>query len=106
MNNIAGRINVDVRGEPQTLQGIKIYIVNDTPKMQLSARVCEVLAPDFIAETNAWMLEFFGTKNELDDGEVVMNADANSFIPASKCWMNPRTYEQFKQYVFQNGSVS
>lgn len=78
-----------------TFNGMKIYIVQDVPKMQLSARVCEVLAPDFIAETNAWMAEFFGWTNIADDGEYLVDT-INDAVH-----MNKRTFEQFKRLTLQ-----
>jgi hypothetical protein len=67
-----------------TLYGMRVIVTPDRPKMQLSPRVCEVLAPEFIAETNAWMLRFFGTTNLLNDGAVLVH-EGQSFT------MNPRT---------------
>jgi hypothetical protein len=67
---------------------IDVIVSPDIPKMRLSERVCEVLAPDFIIETNAWMLQFFGTTNAVGDGEVRM-------LPGGKAMMNPRTYAAF-----------
>lgn len=66
-----------------------IVISPDRPKMQLSEKVCEVLKPEFIAETNAWMLSFFGMHNIIPDGQVYKMFD-RQFI------MNPRTYLQLK----------
>lgn len=64
--------------------GLTIQISPDRPKMQLSERVCEVLAPDFIAETNAWMLGFFGIYNLVPDGQAYQTG--HTVI------VNPRTY--------------
>lgn len=78
-----------------TFNGMKIYVIQDTPKMQLSARVCEVLEPDFIAETNAWMAGFFGYTNIAADGEYIVDSINHAVH------MNKRTYEQFKRLTMQ-----
>lgn len=72
-----------------TLNGLRVFVIQDAPKMQLSDRVCEVLKPDFIAEMNAWLLDFFGTTNPIADGQ--------SFISNSSVFVNPRTYESLRQ---------
>ena len=48
----------------------KLVICLDRPKMQLSKN-CPV-TPEFRAEMNAWMLEFFGTTHGLRDGQTHM----------------------------------
>lgn len=70
------------------LDGYALVIVPDVPKMQLSKRVCEYLSPAFIAETNAWMLDFFGTTNMLPDGQAIV-------VNNESLLMNRRTYEDF-----------
>lgn len=79
------------RSSPETCFGLKVFISPDVPKMQLSARVKEVLSPECISETNAWMLGFFGTENALDDGQVI-TSQMFGFIQ-----MNPRTYREFRK---------
>lgn len=76
-----------------TFDGLKVYVTPDRPKMQLSPRVREVLAPDFIAETNEWMARFFGMWNQVPDGDFIVNHLAGCV------YMNPRTYERFKAAV-------
>jgi hypothetical protein len=78
---------------PQTLYGMKVFVAPDRPKMQLSPSVCEVLAPEFIAETNLWMLSFFGTTNLLKDGEVISDLVNHAFH------MNPRTWAQVRTAI-------
>lgn len=78
------------RHPPQKIFGVKVIISPDRPKMQLSARVKEVLAPAFITETNAWMLGFFGTTNLLTDGQYLILDRGNAVT------MNPRTYEMLR----------
>ncbi len=53
---------------PLSIFGMPVYIdplLDDVPKMQLSEEVKKHLTPKFIAETNAWMREFFGTENRV-----------------------------------------
>lgn len=66
----------------QTFAGLRV-VVQEIPKMQLSERVCEVLAPDFIAEMNAWMHGFFGTHDCLRMGSTLV--------------VNKRTYTALRQ---------
>lgn len=70
--------------------GFAIILSQDSPKMQLSERVKEVLSPEFIEETNAWMLGFFGVTNLLKDGETLVSEMLGTIT------MNPRTFQQLK----------
>lgn len=74
-----------------TLYGLRIVVVPDRPKRQLSERVCEVLAPAFIDEMNAWLHSFFGTWNQLNDGQLAFS-DASRVV-----YVNPRTFEEVKK---------
>lgn len=50
------------------IMGMLVYIndfLDNKPRMQLSEEVCKYLTPEFIAETNAWMKNFFGVSNEV-----------------------------------------
>ncbi len=57
---------------PQMINGTPIH-VNDqlciTPKMQLSAKICEILKAggqeDFITKQNHWMIDFFGCEEHI-----------------------------------------
>lgn len=71
-----------------TLMGMQLYITPDIPKMQLSAD-CPV-SPDVRAETNAWMIKFFGVTNTLLDGQTIADGQGRIFV-------NPRTYRQLQQ---------
>ena len=75
------------------INGVKILVSPDHPKMQLSARVCEVLAPDFIAEINTWMVEFFGTECIIPDGVAYHD------LPNNQLMVSPRTFEQLRKSV-------
>lgn len=69
--------------EPQTLYGMKVIIIPDKPKMQLSEG-CPVTNA-FRKEINAWMLEFFGTTNIIPDGQMLV------FNGLGTVGVNPRT---------------
>lgn len=67
---------------PHQLAGLTVFVTSDIPKMQLS-RDCPV-TPAFRAEMNEWMRSFFGTKNTVPDGEVL--------LVGSDVYANPRTF--------------
>jgi hypothetical protein len=69
--------------------GTQIYVVEDQPKMKLSAD-CPV-TPEFRLEMDAWLIRFFGMENRLVDGEII--SVGNSLH------MNPRTFSEFKKNV-------
>lgn len=70
-----------------TLFGKRIFIdPNEVPRMQLSPDV--PLTPEFRAEFNAWMREFFGMRSTIEDGVVLdMFGDL---------YMNRATYERLR----------
>lgn len=68
---------------------MKIIVSPDVPRMQLSED-CPV-TPEFREQCNAWMVEFFGMHNMIEDGVYLT---LNGAI-----YMNPRTYEQFKAAI-------
>ncbi|MDN7814887.1 hypothetical protein [Burkholderia vietnamiensis] len=39
--------------------------LDDMPKMTVSKRFAELMPAKFVADLNAWMLEFFGTDNRI-----------------------------------------
>ncbi|MDN7894528.1 hypothetical protein QZM93_38670 [Burkholderia cepacia] len=50
------------------LFGLDIVInplCDDLPRMTVSRRFAELMPTDFVADLNAWMLEFFGTENRM-----------------------------------------
>lgn len=90
---------------PLMFNGIRVVVIQDQPickpNMQLSPRVCEVLSPAMVAETNRWMFEFFGHVvtgywNPVDDGKAIVNQEENTAM------MNPRTYREFIQALGKN----
>jgi hypothetical protein len=69
--------------------GYGVSVSPDVPKMQLSLDV--PLTNAFREEINQWMIEFFGVKNYVPDGEVFLDDFNKRMI------MNPRTFEQLKR---------
>ncbi len=46
--------------------GMKVIVdhsLDDVPRMQLSPKFAANMPEQFVAETNAWMIEFFGREN-------------------------------------------
>lgn len=82
-----------------TFAGLEVVVIPDSiehrPKLQLSAHVCEVLSPEVIAATNAWMVGFFGTTmivhNMLKDDEAIV------YQSKRQVYMNPRMYARFRK---------
>lgn len=83
------------------INGYAIIVSDDftveTPRMQLGRAVCEFLAPEQIADHNAWMREFFGVDTRLDnllaDGSIIVMDSQRQFI------MNRRTFEMYQKAV-------
>lgn len=73
----------------QSFRGIPIFVTPDVPRRQLSEDV--PVSPEFRAEMNAWMRDFFGTTNVLEDGQVITTHYGKNFH------MNPRTYAQLQK---------
>lgn len=69
------------------LHGLLVNVIPDQPKMRLSEDV--PVSDACREETNAWMLEFFGTTNLIPDGAFYN-------LPGAVL-MNPRTYAALKQ---------
>ena len=67
-----------------SLFGLEVHVAPDLPRMRLSED-CPC-TPEYRAELNAWMLEFFGTTNPLDDGQVL-----DVTWPTRRLVMNLRT---------------
>lgn len=70
------------------LGSCEVHVSPDRPKMVLSERV--PVSPEFRAEMDAWMREFFGTWNLIEDSQMLKTRDGN------KIFVNPRTYESIK----------
>jgi hypothetical protein len=71
--------------------GTKVTVSPDLPKMQLSTDPALMLPDAFRTEINAWMRDFFGVTNILEDGQVCIVNNGEVFV------MNPRTYDQLKK---------
>lgn len=67
--------------------GIKIYVRPDHPKRQLPADV--PCTPAYRVEFNAWLAEFFGMDNLIQDGQALQ---AGEWV-----MVNPRTYQALRQ---------
>lgn len=51
---------------PSLLMGMRVLIdesLDNVPRMTTSRRFAKLMPPEFVAELDAWMLEFFGTHN-------------------------------------------
>ncbi|MGV0128891.1 hypothetical protein [Burkholderia gladioli] len=54
-------------------------LCSNVPRMTVSRRFSELMPPDYVAELNIWMRDFFGTADiayRLGDGTVVMSPKA------------------------------
>jgi len=71
------------------VQGLPIYLnemLDPKPKMTLSERV--PVTPEFRAEMNAWMADFFG----YDEGQILQ-----SFVPGQQgIFMGPQTFRRLQ----------
>jgi hypothetical protein len=72
--------------------GIRVFVSPDVPKMQLS-KDCPV-TDDYRADTNAWMIRFFGTTNLLKDGEFYRIYEGTV---DDQIICNPRTYAKLQE---------
>lgn len=70
--------------------GYKIIVAPDFPKMQCSPEFVRLQSPDLVAETNAWMLRFFGMRCMVPDGQVIMMDSTRNMT------MSPRTFAQLR----------
>lgn len=68
--------------------GLNVLISPDTPKLQLSEG-CPV-TPEFRVEMNAWMRDFFGVRNLIEDGQCLHDQLNNTLH------MNPRTWDRVR----------
>jgi hypothetical protein len=75
----------------QSILGFDVIVTPDRPKRVLAADVPVTL--EFRAETDAWMLGFFGTTNLMEDAQVIRNGQ--------QLFMNPRTLEMMRREVAQ-----
>lgn len=71
--------------------GLQVNVTEDRPRMQLSED-CPV-TEEFRAETNAWMVSFFGTTNTIPDGIVYQNTTT------FQLFCNPRTATLIRRAV-------
>lgn len=73
--------------EDTTLFGMKVVIVpllDKMPKMQLSQALVDIIQPykpEFVKETNKWLLDFFGGQNN-----IVINEEKMVMYMGPKGW--------------------
>ena len=53
-----------------SLLGRKVQISQPFPRMQCSSEFARIQSPQLVAETNAWMAQFFGYEARMPDGTV------------------------------------
>lgn len=66
---------------PATLMGYRVLVnpmLDDVPRMRTSPRFAELMPVGFVAELNAWMLEFFGTE------PIAITIDRNTIVVSEK----------------------
>lgn len=71
----------------QTILGRRVQISAAYPRMQVSEALARILTPEVLAETNAWMVSFFGYRELLPDG-VVYELHGHTLL------MNRATYDK------------
>ncbi|WP_244109346.1 hypothetical protein [Burkholderia anthina] len=70
------------------LSGVRVIenaTCDNVPRMTVSARFAELMPAEFVAELNAWMLEFFGTSDvmyHIGDHTVVMGPRSVAMLKA------------------------
>lgn len=54
-----------------TLYGFNVQISSAYPCMQCSPAFARIQSPELVAETNAWMADFFGYTETVADGDII-----------------------------------
>lgn len=52
--------------QQHTFMGMRIVVdrsLDDLPRMTVNSRFAELMPPEFVADLNKWMVEFFGREN-------------------------------------------
>mgnify|MGYP000169641072 CR=1 FL=1 len=80
-----------------TLNGMNVCIREPRPKMTLSEQV--PVTDEFRASINAWMLEFFGTDEDL----VFIMEPINTIFMSSRNWAEIRKHSY--SYSYHNPSL-
>ena len=70
--------------------------INVTPDYHRKLSEDVPVTPEFRAEIDAWMRSFFKPHNIVPDGEILRGRD---LWGRNVVYMNPRTFEQFKQRI-------
>lgn len=71
-----------------TIMGMRVIVnpmLDNMPRMQTSARFAELMPSEFVADLNAWMLEFFGTHS------IAVTLDRNTIA------VGPKAYRAMKE---------
>lgn len=74
---------------PTTVMGLQVHVSPDRPKLSVSADV--PMTDAYRAHINAWLLDSFGVRNNLKDGQV--------FRTPAGLFMNPRTLATIKDAI-------
>ena len=71
----------------ETILGFRVVLnplMDNQPRMQLSQKLKDIIEPydpEFVEETNAWLLSFFGTESQ-----VFVNKDDKVIFVGPKGW--------------------
>ncbi len=79
---------MNFRHERSDFFGMRVIVnplLDNVPRMTASARFAELMPADFVADLNAWMLEFFGTHS------IAMTIDRNTIA------VGPKGYQAMKE---------
>lgn len=83
------------KAPPLFFKGLQVFVVKDTPRMQLSED-CPV-TPAMREETNAWMRDFFGMTNVLADGLAYHDVHRNCLFCNPRTMASIRSMQQAQQ---------
>jgi hypothetical protein len=73
----------------KSIVGMKVVMVPSKPRMTLSGKV--PVTPEFRAEINVWMAEFFGYESVIEDDKIIVDKANNTIF------VNERTYHQLRK---------
>lgn len=79
-----------------SFNGRNIVISEAHPRMQCSPKFVREMSPELVAETNAWMLGFFGMQETLPDGVIYE-------LMGHTLTMNRKTYEKLRAAIALKG---
>ncbi|KPD17249.1 hypothetical protein ADM96_20270 [Burkholderia sp. ST111] len=79
-----------------SLSGMEVIVdeqYDRVPRMVVSTKFAELMPPEFVADLNAWMVDFFGTTRE------IYRIGTRTLV------MGPRSLEQIKRVIAQGGRL-